>query len=173
MELRKTNSAGSLKGMDLLFSMLLFLVFVLSAVFTILVGSRVYENIRARNDVAFYSDTALGYITNKVRQSDSTGAVSVQDVDGTNVLLLTSRAGDLTCETWIYTVNGQLMELFTIKGSGLSVEDGLPIMECQSVSFSLDDNLNGLLLSINLESDSGLHTARLSLRSTDKGGETP
>lgn len=171
--MRKTNSAVALKGMDLLFSMLLFLVFVLSAVFTILVGSRVYENIRARNDAAFYSDTALGYITNKVRQTDSTGAVSVQDVEGTNVLLLTSEAGDLICETWIYTVDGQLMELFTIQGSGLSVKDGLPIMECRGVSFSLEEKPRGLLLNINLDSDSGNHTARLSLRSTDKGEDTP
>lgn len=170
--MKNTNPAGALKGMDLLFSMLLFLVFVLSAVFTILVGSRVYENIRARNDVSFYSDTALGYITNKVRQADSSGAVSVQEVEGTNVLLLTTQAGDLTCETWIYTVDGQLMELFTIKDSGLSIKDGLPIMECQAVAFSLEEAANGSLLCINLESGSGLHSARLSLRSSDKGGVT-
>ena len=56
--MKKTVSRPS-EGMDFIFSMLLFLVFILCSVFTILIGSRVYGNIRARNDAAFYSDTAL------------------------------------------------------------------------------------------------------------------
>ena len=34
--------------MNLLFTMLLFLVFVLSALFTVLIGGKVYENINSR-----------------------------------------------------------------------------------------------------------------------------
>lgn len=171
--MRKSNSAQSMKSMELVFSMLLFLVFVLSAVFTILIGSRVYENIRARNDASFYSDTALGYITNKVRQTDSAGSVTVQEVDGVSVLLLYSGTEETPCETWIYTANGQLQELFTLTGSGLGVGDGLSIMECQDVSFSLEETDNGALLNINLSTDSGIKTARLSLRSRQEGGARP
>lgn len=41
-----------------LFSMLLFFVFLFCSVFTVLIGSRVYENIRERDNDSFYRDTA-------------------------------------------------------------------------------------------------------------------
>lgn len=98
--------------MDFIFSMLLFLVFILCSVFTILIGSRVYGNIRARNDAAFYSDTALSYITNKVRQSDRTGSISVRTVEGQSILVLASDYDGILYETWVYTKDGSLLELF-------------------------------------------------------------
>ena len=67
---RKTGKRGQLMGG--LFTMLLFLVFILSALFTVLTGSRVYENITARSDKNFSSSTALSYIAN--RRNTGTGA---------------------------------------------------------------------------------------------------
>lgn len=171
--MKRSTSTQSLKGMELLFSMLLFLVFILCAVFTILIGSRVYENIRGRNDAAFYSDTALGYITNKVRQNDSASSVSVQEIEGNSVLILTSGTGETVCETWIYTGDGMLKELFTIRGTGLGIRDGLDIMECLGCSFSLEETAGGTLLHISLETDDGVKTAKLALRSSRKGGAQP
>ena len=68
---RKTGKRGQLMGG--LFTMLLFLVFILSALFTVLTGSRVYDNITARSDKNFSSSTALSYIANKVRQGVRAG----------------------------------------------------------------------------------------------------
>ena len=45
---RKTDKKGN--AVSVLFTMLLFLVFVLCALFTVLIGSRVYENINVRSD---------------------------------------------------------------------------------------------------------------------------
>lgn len=168
--MKNSNSTQTLKGMDLLFSMLLFLVFILCAVFTILIGSRVYENIRARNDQAFYSDTAMGYITNKVRQCDSADSVAVREIDGCDVLILSTYTEWAVYETWIYTMDGSLKELFSEKDSGLSLEDGLDIMECSTAGFSLGKSKNGLFLTISLYGESGTKEARLALRSASKGG---
>ena len=48
---RKTDKKGN--AVSVLFTMLLFLVFVLCALFTVLIGSRVYENINVRSDANY------------------------------------------------------------------------------------------------------------------------
>lgn len=169
--MKRENSRPS-GSIDFIFSMLLFLVFILCSVFTILIGSRVYSNIRARNDAAFYSDTALSYITNKVRQSDRTDSVNIRSIDGQNVLVLSSGYNGVLYETWIYTKDGSLFELFSEQGSGLSTEDGLPVMECPPVSFSIENAAAGEMLVITLEGESWPAAAKLFLRSAlnPKGG---
>lgn len=152
----KNQPSSSRSGsMAFLFSMLLFLVFILCSVFIILIGSRVYTNIRARNDAAFYSDTALSYISNKVRQADRSGFVNVEEIDGLSVLVLTSEYDGILYDTWIYTKDGSLRELFSEKGSGLTTDDGLPIMDCGAVFFSLDEKKSRPLLTITLEEYGG------------------
>lgn len=183
--MKNSSAPGRSGGMAFLFSMLLFLVFILCSVFTILIGSRVYTNIRARNDAAFYSDTALSYISNKVRQADRSGFVTVEDMDGLSVLVLTSEYDGILYDTWIYTKDGSLLELFSEKGSGLTTDDGLPIMDCGAVSFSIDGKGSRPRLTVTLEeydgdaavsnsSDTGSRASQqavLSLRSSRKGGE--
>lgn len=164
--MKNHSSAGRSGGMAFLFSMLLFLVFILCSVFTILIGSRVYTNIRARNDAAFYSDTALSYISNKVRQADCSGFVTVEDMDGLSVLVLTSEYDGILYDTWIYTKDGSLLELFSEKGSGLTTDDGLPIMDCGGVLFSLDEGGSRPRLTVTLDEQQSV----LSLRSSRKGG---
>lgn len=162
-------------GAEQLFPALLFFVFLICTIFTILIGSRVYENIRARNDASFYTDTALAYITNKVRQGDKGGAVSVREIDGCSVLVLTSRYGETDYETWLYARDGQLklMELFARTDSGLGIDAGLEIMECEHLRFSLEDTAGSeQILSIELNDGSDTHTARLLLRSGQEGGGT-
>ena len=51
-----------------LFSLVLFLVFVTCALFTVTIGSRVYAGIQEKNDRIFYEDTSVSYIKNKIRQ---------------------------------------------------------------------------------------------------------
>lgn len=154
-------------GTEQLFPALLFFVFLLCTVFTILIGSRVYENIRERDDASFRTDTALAYITNKVRQGDRADAVSVREDHGVPVLVLTSDYDGTVFETWIYQMDGVLWELFTQQDSGLDVYAGQMIMECDPISFTLEEKENGSsLLSISLEN---MREANLLLRSSRKG----
>ena len=97
---QKKKTAGA--SVNLLFTMLLFLVFLLCALFTVLFGSRVYENISSRSENKDTGSVALHYIANKVRQGDREGAVDVIDVDGTPVLELIQSAGQVDYYTWIY-----------------------------------------------------------------------
>lgn len=142
---KRTQNSGRT---ELLFSMLLLFVFLLCSIFTVLIGSRVYENIRARDNESFYRDTALSYVVNKVRQADETGAVEVRDEGDTSVLVLTSQINGSLYETWIYTLDGTLRELFTPKDSGLTTADGLEISSCPKLTFLLEDRGGKKLLTI-------------------------
>ena len=81
---QKAQGKGQIAGT--LFTMLLFLVFVLCALFTVLTGGKVYENISSRMADNYTGSVALQYIANKVRQSDQAGGLSVREIDGTSVL---------------------------------------------------------------------------------------
>ena len=168
------QTAKSYTSVSFLFSMLLFLTFVLCSVFTVLIGSRVYQNIRARNDAAFYTDTALSYITNKVRQSDRASQITISDMEGHKVLVLGSDYDGIRYETWIYTKDGSLMELFSEQGSGLTLSDGLAIMDCRPVTFALTEEAGVPLLRISLEGTEGNPSSDslLALRSSTKEGGT-
>ncbi len=157
------------QGAEQLFPALLFFVFLICTIFTILIGSRVYENIRGRDNSSFETDTALAYITNKIHQNDKQDAIEVRDINGCSVLVMLSHYGDSDYETWIYESGGQLKlkELFSRADSGLGVDDGLDIMDCQSLTFSIDESTGGSrVLTITLGNN---EKAKLLLRSSRKG----
>ncbi len=146
--------------MNVLFTMLLFLVFVLCALFTVLIGSRVYENITVRSNANYTGNTALSYIANKVRQGDRAGLVDVVDIEGTQALEMRQEIGGAEYVTWIYWGEGSLRELFTDASSGLGLKDGLEILECQGLSLSKE----GQLIHIEIPGEGGGRLT-LSLRS--------
>ena len=127
---RRNDHKGQL--VNTLFTMLLFLVFVLCALFAVLIGGKVYENINARTESTYRGDVALSYIANKVRQGDADGMVGLTEMEGIN---------GSEYVTYIYYRDGKLWELFTDTESGLGVNDGYEILECDEVVMSMDGGL--------------------------------
>lgn len=157
----KTQTKGqSISG---LFTMLLFLVFVLCVLFSVLMGSQVYENITKRSDENFSGTTALSYIANKIRQGDRQDGVDIIEVDDTSVLQLKQKIGEETYHTWIYWKDGSIRELFTDENSGLGLEDGLEILECSGLS--MEKKGSSIILQTQGE---GAASLKLSLRSGGK-----
>lgn len=157
----KTQTKGqSISG---LFTMLLFLVFVLCALFSVLMGSQVYENITKRSDENFSGTTALSYIANKIRQGDRQDGMDIIEVDGTSVLQLKQKIGEETYHTWIYWKDGSIRELFTDENSGLGLDDGLEILECSGLS--MEKKGSSIILQTQGE---GAASLKLSLRSGGK-----
>ena len=166
--MQQNNTSSERSGnTSLLFSLLLLLVFVLSAVFLILIGSQVYANIRERNSNSFYSDTASNYIVNKIRQMDAKDSIELRTEEGKQILVIKTNQGTETFETWIYTKDGSLMELFTPTDSGLTIQDGLEILPCYDVSFTLDSKTNLLGITITDTKGESSHTTNLLLRSNN------
>ncbi len=156
---RQISSSKS-QLMGTLYTMLLFLVFVLCALFTVLTGGRVYENMSARMEADFSGSVALQYVANKVRQGDVAGQVRVRDVEGTPVLELAQEVEDCTYVTWIYERDQQICELFAGADSGLGLADGIPVMECEGLKLRQE----GRLLTIETSGERG-GRLMLSLRS--------
>lgn len=129
------------RTVTLLFTMLLFLVFVLSALFTVLIGGKVYENINQRIQENYSGQVVLNYVANKVRQGDRAGCVTVKSIEDTQVLELAQEINGRKYVTWIYYRDGAVRELFTNEGSGLGLKDGLEIMECQGLTFTQEDSV--------------------------------
>ena len=100
------------------------------------------------------------YIANKVRQGDRAGMVDVVEMDQTPVLELCQEIGGSQYVTWIYWQDGRIKELFTDASSGLGLQDGLEIMECEGLSLSKE----GRLLRIETSGEGG-GALSLSLRS--------
>ncbi len=146
--------------MGTLYTMLLFLVFVLCALFTVLTGGKVYENMAVRQEQQYTGSVALQYLANKVRQGDIDGQVSVQNIEDTPVLELVQKVGDWKYVTWIYEYQGQICELFAAEDSGLGLADGIPIIECEGLLLSQD----GRILMMETTGDGG-GKLTLSLRS--------
>ncbi len=129
------------QAMSVLFTMLLFLVFIMCALFTVLAGSKVYENISSRMDQTYTGSVALQYVANKVRQGDTDGAVEVKTVDGQPVLEIRESIEGGDYITWIYYYEGSIRELFTYEDSGLGLADGLEILECDGLELTQDGQL--------------------------------
>lgn len=145
---------------SVLFTMLLFLVFVMCALFTVLTGGKVYENISSRMEQNYTGSVALQYIANKVRQGDTAGQIQVIEQDGTQVLELSQEIDGDVYLTWIYYLDGGIRELFTAEDSGLTLQDGLKVLDCDGLTFTKD---GGLLLAET--SGEGGGSLYLSLRS--------
>ena len=126
---------------NLLFTMVLFLVFVLCALFTVLIGGKVYENINRRIQENYSGQVILNYVANKVRQGDQAGSVTVKTIEDTQVLELSQEIDGRKFITWIYYEDGAVRELFTNEGSGLGLKDGLEIAECQGLTFAKENSV--------------------------------
>ena len=97
---------------DVLFTLTLFAVFAAASLIVVFIGAEVYSATIARADTSFEINSTLSFVTTKIRQHDSIGAVRLDYVSGTPALVLTQAIGDAYFETWIYHYDGILRELF-------------------------------------------------------------
>ena len=122
-------------------------VFVLCGLFAVLamglalLSSGVYRSTTAESDRNFTRRTALSYLVNQIRQADGTGRVAVGTFGGSDGLDLTEHRDGTEYVTILYCLDGQLRELYTEAGSGLLPEDGIPVLELQSLTLSSEGGL--------------------------------
>lgn len=158
--MEKITKANRSQSVQFLFTMLLFLILSLSAVLTISFGSKVYENVGVRMNENFYSTTSLSYISNKIRQSDEMGAISVIQREGTQVLRIQQQINGEIYETLIYHHDGSIKELFYSQGTELVLSDGIPIMENEGIRFEMKEKNMLLVETMGKNPDSILLTLR-------------
>ncbi|MCI8601667.1 MAG: DUF4860 domain-containing protein [Oscillospiraceae bacterium] len=144
---------------DGLLALLLFGVFASCLLAVLLGGAGAYRRLTDRDNTAFTRRTAIQYISARVRQADSDGAVSVEPFGDCTALALTDSAGYVTR---VYCLDGHLMELYTSAETELQPEDGEKILAAEALELSLVDGL----LTMVLTGDDGVQSRlSLSLRS--------
>ena len=107
MNIRRTGR----HTVDILFILTLFGAFIVSALLIVVLGARVYQNTVNQAEKGFSTRTSLAYVTEKIRQHDEDGSVSITEIEGHQVLCLSQKYGDTSYDTYLYYDNGYLKEL--------------------------------------------------------------
>lgn len=126
---------------DIVFIVSLFCVFAILALFVVLLGANVYRGISAGMTQNSSARTSVAYVTEKIRQGDAAGGVSVEEVFGGDALVIAADTGESRYETWIYASGGELKEITVAAGSTFAADAGQPVMEIGSIGFAQDGGL--------------------------------
>lgn len=114
---------------DMVFPFALFFVFASSALLVILLAADIYRNTTAMTESNYESRTVLSYMTEKIRQGDENGGVSIGSFDGHDSVIIRQTYGQQNYQTYIYEDEGVLRELFLLEGVEAVASDGRKIME--------------------------------------------
>ena len=116
---------------DILFVLTLFFVFALSALTLVVLGANIYRSTVNHMDESFTDRTSYAYITQKLRQNDEAGAVSISEFGGRNACVITQEINNTVYNTYIYAYDGYLYELLARADMEMQPQDGTRILELE------------------------------------------
>lgn len=119
-------------------SLLVFALFTLCLLLTVLTGARVYRQIVSDTQGGSDKRTKLQYLSTKVRQGQD---ISLGDFGGCDALILRETIDGENYVTYVYCHGGWLRELFCAEGASLSPEDGETVIRADSLTFLLENDL--------------------------------
>ncbi len=119
---------------DVLFVITLFAVFAMSIMTLTGIGASVYKKIETSMSENYDSRTAFSYISNRLRQSDTNGNISLGTYGGTDAVIITEEINNVTYCTYLYCYDGHLKELFTRAGQEFDLGFGTDILELDAFS---------------------------------------
>ncbi len=127
---------------DFIFPIALFFVFAASSLVVLILAADIYGSTTDQLQANDENRTALSYISEKIRQNDSDGALSLTTLEDIECLALSANYNGIPCTTYIYACDGMLKELFTRDDADVSLKNGKNIMEIDTLSMSqIDDHL--------------------------------
>ena len=131
----------SLHSMDTVFVLILFAVFVITALFISSSGALAYKNAVDQMETRFNRQTCISYITAKLRANNESGKISIGELDGIEALCITDTFGDEEYVTYIYQYEGMVREMFCNAEISLDPITGSALTEAKALEFSADGNL--------------------------------
>ncbi|WP_455719708.1 DUF4860 domain-containing protein [Agathobacter sp.] len=124
------------RRIDSIFVMILFFLFALTAFVLVMIGVKQYQATADSMNYNYEVRTATSYLREKIRQNDSHAAISIDNIEGTNVLSLKSEINGIVYYTYIYYYDGYLRELYVQDGSSYSLSSGQQIIELSGFELS-------------------------------------
>ncbi len=140
------NKRGKARITDI-FPILLFFIFTLSLLATVLMSADIYRKILTYTDGDYDKKTAALYLTEKFRSHDVSDGIRADEFKGHDAIILTERIKDKNFVTCIYTCDGYLRELYTEESllKNCSDLEGTKILEMQEFKINtLSDDLFSL-----------------------------
>lgn len=158
---------------DFVFILALFAAFIITALFVVLFGSKVYSRIVGDMDRNFASRTALSYVTEKVRSHDYNGGAEIMDIDeasvnGNSVLALYTRTEDKEYATYLFVKDGYLKEYTAPAESDFNYNQGTDILELDEFYVN---KINDALYSFHILDGEGVETDFYVTLYSDADGE--
>lgn len=121
-----------------LMALLLFGIFAVCALFVILAGANLYQDLVTAGEQGHADRTVRQYVATRVRQAET---VFVEDFCGCSALVSAEEIDGETYLTRVYCSEGYLRELFCEEGAALEPQDGEKILPLESASFDLKDGV--------------------------------
>lgn len=162
--MKKTFGGGRGEGFLALFQ---FFLLALFAVFALLVTALSVRVCRRAEDVTGENRalrTGLAYAAGKVRAGDRTGAVTVQELEGLEVLAIREEYGGEPYVTYIYWQDGALWEYFAREEYDFTPAGGTRVLETGEMTFSLEDGV------VTITARTGDGESRLGVALRSEGG---
>lgn len=128
-------------SLDLLFTVSLFFFFTITSLYVTMAGADLYERTVRQSSRDYPLFTTLSYLEQKVQRYDSSGGISLQKEENQDILCLHETIGEDSYTTYIYTLDGRLMELFQKSETSFSPENGDALMECGTLHLEEKKNL--------------------------------
>ena len=119
-----------------LFVLMLYGLFALLAFTMVAVGAGVYSDIRDTGNSNYDIRTSLSFAATQVRQMDTSGNVSIQQLEGKNALVIEDTIDGTKYETWLYHYDGVLYQLFMEKGIQFTPISGEKVMDIEEFNIS-------------------------------------
>lgn len=138
-------------NIDIMFLMILFLIFTFSAVSVLLMAVNSYKAVVKANEENAGTRAATAYIREKVRQHDRAGAIEITEIDGNQAIRMEEAEG---YSLYIYYMDGYLMELNAKDGAGVTADFGNKLIEIKGMSFSWVDNQ---LIEVQVQEKNGIN----------------
>lgn len=135
---------------DGVFVIALFTMFAVTAFLLILIGAKQYQNTANTMDANYETRTISSYLTEKLRQNDTSGTITITEIDGTPALALKTIENDISYVTYIYYYENALREIVVNESSVFSLETGQEIIQIGGFEADLiSDNLLKITITTN------------------------
>ena len=149
---------------DTVFVICLLLLFLISALTVISIGASIYKKNVEQTSENYAQRVSIAYVTEKVRQSDLEGKVFVQELFDSNVLVFHETVNGALYNTYIYSYDGYLMELFARADlNNFYPQTGQKILKLHS--FDVERTSDNLLKAKVTEEDGSEETVFISIHS--------
>lgn len=127
-------------SIDMLFLMVVFLIFTFSALSALLLAVNFYRSTVEKSGENENARVAVAYMREVIRQNDAEHAVTVSEFDGTPCIAAEQEGGYVL---YLYLKDGELRELYTKRGANVDIDDGQKIIELEN--FTLEEAEPGVI----------------------------